>query len=293
MAEPDPPPRERRKPRPRHAIVTGGASGIGRELCRQLAALGWRVAVADRDGEAAQRVAEELKADGNDAVAIGLDVANAEAWWLAVAKLRDRWTTLDLLINNAGVLQAGPLIQSKAEQLEEVVSTNLLGAVLGCQACGRWLELTAMRFAPPPGSPRSGVINVASVFGPLAPPGFAAYSASKAGLVALSESLRGELAPHGLNVTAALPGVVPTGIYDAASFATRGSREACQRRVDSSQLTADQTARAILQAAHAGKATAVIGGRARRFAAFKRLLPGLARRAIARRAIAEMGLSSG
>lgn len=273
--------------------MTGGASGIGRELCRVLTKLGWRVAVADRDAAAAERLAEPLRAAEYDAVAIELDVTLADHWRRTAAWLVDHWGGLDVLVNNAGVLQAGPLIESTEAELRRVVDTNLTGALLGCHACGPVLVGSAARDRPPAGAPRSGVVNVASIFGPLAPPGFAAYAASKAGLVALSESLRGELAPRGLNVTAALPGVVPTAIYNTASFTTPAAEQACRRRVDSAELTAEQTAAAILRAAHTGEAAVTIGGRARRFAMLKRLLPVVARRAIERRAVAELGLSPG
>lgn len=276
---------------PRRAIITGGASGIGRAICRQLANLGWVVAVVDIDGAAAERTAAELANPIGESLALAADVAEADAWRRLVEDLQSRWPRLDLLVNNAGVLAGGEVAASDPDDLRRVIDVNLTGTILGCRAAAEWLIASAERERPADGrSPRSGVINTSSIFAPLAPPGFAAYNASKAGVAAFSEALRGELAPHGLNVTATLPGVVGTGLFAAARFATPRFAEAAERFALRAELSPERVATATLRAAHAGRGQQIIGPRARRLAWLRWWLPGLSRRAVRERARRELGV---
>ncbi|MEM6330093.1 MAG: SDR family oxidoreductase [Planctomycetota bacterium] len=289
-----------------YAIVTGGGSGIGRALCERLAGGGWAVAVADIDSEAAQATADSLRRLPNaqaaaapvtatpvaaTPVAVALDVGDPVQWRRLIANLQARWPRLDLLINNAGVLAGGPLADCPAESLQRVVRTNLLGAMYGARAAAAWLmESSAARGANPgpAGGPRPGVINVASIFAAVAPPNFAAYSASKAGLVAFSESLRGELAPNGLNVTVGLPGAVDTGLYRHAEFAHAGIARAAARFVERAELTPQAVADGLLRAAGRGELYAVLGRRARWYARLKRWLPAATARRVAAQARREI-----
>ncbi|TWT65397.1 3-oxoacyl-[acyl-carrier-protein] reductase FabG [Posidoniimonas polymericola] len=257
-----------------YAVVTGAASGIGRAIADQLAAAGWTVARVDC-----------TEAESPDAVRC--DVAQQDDWLALEADLRQRWPRLDLLVNCAGMLVGGVLVDCPLEALTRVIDVNLRGTLLGCRVLGPWLiESGGLR--PAGLRPRAGIVNVSSIFAAVTPPGFAAYNASKAGVLALSESLRPELAPHGLNVTVIAPGVVRTPLFKRSWFATDAFRDASGRFYDSAQLTPEQVAALALAAAAKGEAVAVLGGRAQRMWLLKRLCPGVLRLYVERRAAKEL-----
>ena len=269
-----------------NAIVTGGASGIGRAFCRELAQRGWSVAVADIHQQAAEEVATEIDRGGGFAVGLPLDVTSPESWIALRDQLKPSWRKLDLLVNCAGVLATGTLAETSPEELRRVVDVNLIGTMLGCRTIGPWLTQNQSTAAP------RGVINTASIFAAIAPPGFAAYNATKAGVLALTESLRGEIAPLGYNATAVLPGVTPTKLFDAAHHAQPLYADLCQQFAAQSKITADQVAQQALDGAARGRLYVVVGGRAKWYWRIKRLAPQWLMNQIGRRAARELQLDS-
>lgn len=252
---------------PRFVIVTGGGSGIGRAFCLALASRGWHVAVADVDLASAEAVAREIQASGGVATGCELDVTNPRAWSELRAELAGSDGELHLLVNCAGVLVTGSLPDNSAADLQHIVEVNLMGAMLGCRAMLPWLCESQASAEP------RGIINVASIFAAVAPPGFAAYNATKAGVVALTESLRGELAPLGLTATVVLPGVTPTNLFRAARYGQASHAEVCQQFVAASKITAEQVASEALRAAERGRLYAIVGRRSRWYWRLKRLAP--------------------
>jgi len=272
-----------------YAVVTGSGSGVGRALSQQLAAAGWAVGVADIDLPAAESTLAALPAVGDAHQAIKLDVSDPSAWDAQLQALQNRWPRIDLLVNNAGVLAGGELASMPTAELRRLVEVNLLGTLYGCRAVAPWLIASAPYEVGGGGlSPRPGIINTASIFGALAPPGFAAYSATKAAVVALSESLHGELAPHGLNVTVTLPGVIKTPLFERAYFTSENIRQVAQHHAQQAQLTPEAVARQTLQAAARGELLAVIGRRARWYARLKRWWPTLTNRRVAEKSHNEL-----
>ncbi|QDU87387.1 Diacetyl reductase [(S)-acetoin forming] [Pirellulimonas nuda] len=248
----------------RYAVVTGGGAGIGEAFARRLAEDGFVVAIVDCDEGAAESVAQSL----SGAISHKLDVSDDLAWAQLEGTLRSRWPRVDLLVNCAGMLHGGPLLTTSADSARRILDVNLLGAVFGCQTLGPW-----MAEAPPLAWPR-GVINVASIFAPLAPPGFAIYSASKAGLLSLSDSLRGELRPLGLRATAVLPGVVRTGLFARATYASEPFQQAASQYLSESVLAPEAVAHAGLHGFARNRPHVVVGRRARWYWTLKRAAPG-------------------
>jgi NAD(P)-dependent dehydrogenase (short-subunit alcohol dehydrogenase family) len=188
----------------RCAIVTGGGSGIGMAVARRLAADGYGVVVAGRRAKACDVVIEELKAAGQAALAVATDVGEPEHAGRVVAAAVDRFGGIDALVNNAGIGDAAPVLEETLEGWERVMRTNLTGAFLMAQAA---LPSLIER--------RGCVINVASVSGLLAGPGWAAYCTSKAGLVMLTRSLANDYGPRGVRANCVCPGWVRTPMGDA------------------------------------------------------------------------------
>lgn len=259
------------------AIVTGGSSGIGAAIADRLATAGYRLVVVDLERPASA-----------DHRFVAADVADAQAWAELAGSLRGEGADTALLVQAAGALLVGRLSDCPAEEIERLVRVNLSGVLLGAAALGPLLRKSAEApGAATPPLPR-GVLNVASIFAAVTPPGFAVYNATKAGVVAATETLRSEWAPHGLNATAVLPGVTPTGLFDRAAYPDDRFREPIRRRVAEAQLTAGVVAERALDAYRRGNAVAAIGARARRYHLLKRLAPTALLRAIARQARREL-----
>lgn len=256
--------------------MTGAASGIGRAIAESLTQRGWTVAWLDCDQQ-------QLAPAASGGRLFAIDVADGEQWRRVAADLKAEWPRIDLLVNSAGVFLGGELRDTDPSDSLRVVDVNLSGILQGVHAVLPWLiESGAQR--PHGLEPRPGVINVASVFASLAPPGAAVYSATKAAVVGLSSALHDELAPHGLNVTVVAPGVVKTPLFARSVFATPAYQAAANRYLAQAELQPQQVAQATLRAAAQGKRLAIIGPRARRMWLLRRLFPNWMARQIAARA---------
>lgn len=184
------------------AIVTGAARGIGRAIAEALAAEGARVVVADRDGDGAAQVADALTAAGGRALGLCVDVAVEEDAQRLADDTLAAFGTVDVLVNNAGVASAAPLVDTDLDEWNRVLAVDLTGVFL----CSRAV-------APAMIAQGSGrIVNVGSQLGLRGAPNLAAYCAAKAGVHGLTKALARELAPHGITVNAVAPGPVDTEI---------------------------------------------------------------------------------
>ena len=189
----------------RIAIVTGGASGIGRALGAALVRRGDVVVLADVDGDAAGEVAERLRAAGpGAATAVTVDVREADAVAALVDGTAERHGRLDLLFNNAGLGIGGPAEELTLAHWARTLDVNLRGVVHGCQAAYPLMLRQG----------HGHIVNTASLAGLLPMPGSAPYAATKWAVVGLSLSLRAEGAARGVRVSVVCPGGVDTPILD-------------------------------------------------------------------------------
>ncbi len=179
----------------RVAVVTGGGAGIGRGIAETLARFGARVAIWEREPERGRQAATAI---GASALAFEVDVREAEAVDGALARTCDEFGVPEILVNNAGGTFAAPFLESSPKGWAALHRANLEHVMLCTRAVA-----TACREAGQGGS----IINVASIEGRRAAPGFAAYAAAKAGVLNLTKSLAVELAPHGIRVNALTPDV--------------------------------------------------------------------------------------
>lgn len=185
------------------ALVTGASSGLGLHMAKTLARAGAKVALAARRIERVEAEARALEDEGATAVAVPLDVTDPASVEAAVARVRDALGAPVILVNNAGIAHTDRALELAPETFREVVATNLEGAFYVARATAR-----AMIEAGVGGS----IVNVASILGLRVAGRVAAYAASKAGLVRLTEVLALEWARHGIRVNALAPGYVETDL---------------------------------------------------------------------------------
>ena len=184
----------------RVALVSGAGQGIGQAAALRLAREGAAVAVLDRNGDTARSTAQAIVAGGGRTVALEADVARQESVEAAFRETLDRFSRLDVLVNNAGFDRPGTLDRITNDHWNEVLGVHLTG----CLNLSR-LAARVMR------EQRSGgIVNVSSVYGKIGAKGEAAYCTAKAGLLGLTKSMARELGPHGVRVNVVLPGLTET-----------------------------------------------------------------------------------
>jgi NADP-dependent 3-hydroxy acid dehydrogenase YdfG len=188
------------------ALVTGASSGIGEATARELAAHGATVVLVARRMDRLDALANELRASGAKALAIEADVTQRAAAEGAVERAVDEFGRLDVLINNAGVMLLGPILDAPVEEWERMVQLNLLGLLYCAKAALPHLLEAAER------EPRrtSDLVNVSSVAGRQVRLGSGVYNATKHAVGAFSESLRQEVTGRHLRVSLIEPGAVDT-----------------------------------------------------------------------------------
>jgi NAD(P)-dependent dehydrogenase (short-subunit alcohol dehydrogenase family) len=185
----------------RHAFITGGASGIGLAIADALARRGVRATLADIDEAALQEVLSSRSADYRGQV---LDTRDREGWVQAKAEAEAAFGPVDILVNNAGI---GPAGRSFADldptSFDRMIAINLTGVFNGIAAFAADMRQRG----------RGHVVNTSSTAGlTLSPPGAGAYTVAKHGVVSMSETLRVEMAPHGVGVSVLCPGLVATNL---------------------------------------------------------------------------------
>jgi NAD(P)-dependent dehydrogenase (short-subunit alcohol dehydrogenase family) len=189
------------------AIVTGGASGLGREVVRLMVGEGASVVVFDRDGAGAQAVADEV---GGAAVAHEGDVTNAADFDAAIARARDTFGGFDVIHNNAGVQLERPLHETTEDEFDWVCGVNLKGVFLGCRAAVR-----AMR-----SDGGGSIVNTASILAHTGDPFLPAYTATKTGVLGLTRAIAAAYFKDGIRCNCVSPGDMETPMIEKYFKAT-------------------------------------------------------------------------
>lgn len=212
----------------RVALITGAARGQGLAHAWRLADEGATVYLGDVLEERGQASAQELQNKGLPARFLRLDVADARSWREAAARIEDDLGRLDVLVNNAGIIAVADIESLDLDEWNRILGINLTGALLGLQTM---LPLLRRGVGP-------AVVNTSSIFGPSGAVGYAAYAASKAGMLGLTRTAALEWAEHGIRVNALVPGGVTTELNAAEKEGGVIPETPMGRRAEVSELAA-------------------------------------------------------
>ncbi|HEY1016698.1 MAG TPA: 3-oxoacyl-[acyl-carrier-protein] reductase [Herpetosiphonaceae bacterium] len=191
----------------RVALVTGASRGIGRAIALGLGAAGAAVVVNYRgSAEAAQQVVDQIVGAGGKAAAVQADVSDPAAGEALIKATTDQFGRLDILVNNAGITRDNLLLRMKAEEIDDVLNTNLRGVIL----------LTKAALRPMMKNRWGRVITISSIIGLTGNPGQANYAAAKAGLLGFTKTLAQEMGSRGITANAICPGFIETDMTAAA-----------------------------------------------------------------------------
>ncbi len=250
-------------------IITGGSRGLGLNIARRLAAEGARLALFARDEQELASACAELCALGGEALAVPCDLLERDQSLGAVQTVLDHYGSIDVLINNAGMIEIGPLENMRRPDFENSMQLHF------------WAPYNLIQQVVPAMRRVGGgrIVNISSIGGKVAVPHMAPYSASKFALVGLSDAFRTELARDNIRVTTVTPGLMRTGSQVHAKFKGNHGAEftwfSLSAALPFASVDADRAAEKIVEACRHGQASLVIGLSARAAIIGNALFPSL------------------
>ncbi len=255
-------------------LITGGSRGLGLALARVFAEEGAHLALLARDENELERAAGELRAKGTQVLTLPCDVRERQEVENAVKETVAHFGSLGVLVNNAGVIQAGPFAHMQEDDFRDALEVHLWGALYTVLAALPHLERTRKGTG---GRTGGRIVNISSIGGKVAVPHLLPYAVSKFALVGLSEGLRAELAQAGVKVTTVCPGLLRTGSYPNVRLKGQHAQELAWFAVGDSlpllTMSAPQAARKIVEACRRGKAQQILTLPARGAVLANALLP--------------------
>lgn len=243
-------------------LITGGASGLGRALAEGYLDRGAKVLITDINTERGEATLFELKGRG-DLHFVKANTCVDGDWDTLVNWCQQHWGGLDVLVNNAGVAGAGRIDKVSMDDWDWIIDINLKGVVRGCRA-----------FTPMMKQQGSGkIINIASLAAVANAPTMSSYNVTKAGVVALSETLRYELAPYGIGVTVVCPSFFQTNLAESLRSPEQGMDGTIRKLLATGKLSADDVAKRIIDGASRNRFMILPHTEGKLLHLVKRLLP--------------------
>ena len=254
------------------ALITGGSRGLGLEIARQICARGGKVALIARDAEELARAKTELDRFATEVLTIQCDLLESAQIQSAVQQTIQRFGKIDILINNAGTIEIGPLAHIQLKDFDRAMRLHFWAPYI--------LQLLIVPLMRAKGGGR--IVNISSIGGRIAVPHMAAYSASKFALAGFSDAIRPELAQDNIYVTTVTPGLMRTGSQVHAKF--KGDHAAeygwfdWSRKIPFASISVERAARKILSACRRGKPALIMPLSAYLIIAANALFPNLTAR---------------
>lgn len=248
-------------------LITGGSRGLGLVMAREFAREGARLVLCARDEEELQRAQADIERLGGEVMTVPCDVTNKDAVTQMIERVKSRFGGVDVLVNNAGVIQVGPIEVMTPEDFKLAMRVHFWGPLNIILAV-----LPAMR------AQKSGrIVNISSIGGKVSVPHLVPYSASKFALVGLSKGLRAELMKDGIKVTTVCPGLMRTGSPRNADFKGKHQLEYAWFSISDAlpllTVSAENAARQVVRACKRGQAELVISVPAKIAVLFESLFP--------------------
>ncbi|MNZ46365.1 Glucose 1-dehydrogenase [compost metagenome] len=210
----------------RVAVITGGASGIGKQTAIKFACKGDQVVVADFNQQLGEETVAQIIKDGGEAIFVKTDVSKYEEVEALVEKTVATYGRIDVMFNNAGIGRVTPVLDQDLKDYHSVINVNQHGVAHGIIAAGKKMRELGIKGV---------IINTASVFGFLASPGTFAYHASKGAVIMMTKSAALEMSVHGIRVLAVAPGAVDTPIIQG--YKDQGMVDQMKSKVMGNKLT--------------------------------------------------------
>ncbi len=234
-------------------LITGGSRGLGLTIARQIAAEGGRLALLARDEDELNRACDELRELGGEAIGVPCDLLDRGQSLGAIEMVIDRYGAIDVLINNAGIIEVGPLENMRRADFEKSMALHF------------WAPFNLIQQTIPHMRRAGGgrIVNISSIGGKVAVPHMAPYSMSKFALVGLSDAFRAELASDGIRVTTVTPGMMRTGSQVNAKFKGNHGAEytwfSLSTALPFAAVNAERAAAKIVAACRRGQSSLVVG----------------------------------
>ena len=257
--------------RERVAIVTGGSRGLGLLVAEELARAGCRLVICARDPRELASARDHLS-ELTEVLAVTCDVSNHADVERLVSRAMTRFGRVDVLVNNASIIQVGPLDATTLEDFERALAVNFWGTV----------HATLEVLPHMKGRGDGRVVNIASIGGKVAVPHLLPYDCAKFAVVGFSEGLRAEVAEHGISVTTVVPGLMRTGSETHAEYKTPGDEQwfGVAARLPGLTIDARRAARTIVAAAKRRQDEVVVGPPAKVLRFLHDLFPSTTMRAL-------------
>lgn len=227
----------------KRAFITGAGSGLGQELCKELATDKWTIGICDISEKGLNETAELISNAGGKAISYLMDVADKAAYQMVAENFLEKTGGIDLLVNNAGVGDGSPFDEYGLENWEWITGINQMGVIYGCHF-----------FIPSMKKQASGhIINISSIAAIATAPNMSPYNTTKASVKALSETLYAELKEYGISVSVAMPYFFRTNVLQHARGKHADSKEMGKYMVHGAKHSAEAMAKRLLKKAGAGK----------------------------------------
>lgn len=253
----------------KRAFITGAASGLGKALSLHLAAEGWTIGISDVNTEALKKTHHEVEQAGGNPILFQLDVSDKIAYKTVADDFLKQTGGIDLLVNNAGVGDGGKFEEYTLDNWEWMVRINQFGVLYGCH-----------HFIPTFKKQQSGqIMNIASIAGVSCAPQMGAYNMTKAAVIAISETLYGELMDDNIHVSCVMPSYFKTNIAEGVRGGER-IKKITQTFIERSGFEAAEIAQEILVRAGNGELYIILPKAARKIWMMKRLMPTRLRRIV-------------
>lgn len=244
-------------------FITGGASGLGREMALRWARTGARVCIGDLNDARGAQVEAEIRQAGGTGLYVHCDVTSSDDLQAVAQRLVGEWGGIDIVVNNAGVATAGTVNAEPIEQWQWILNINLLGVVRGCQVFAPLLRAQQ----------RGHIVNVASMAGLVHPPGMGSYNASKAAVVAFSETLYFELANDNVGVSVVCPSFFQTNLAESLRTTDPKAAAGVAKLLSKGRISAAGVADSVFNAVQANQFLVLPHADDRKTHLMKRFMP--------------------